>query len=104
MVNKKNILQQCESTQPGRLKTKYGKMESVLLEWFRQKLALYIPEIQGPVLRQEAEEVALKLNISHLLMDGLINSKKQAVLNYRTMSVESKSVVVPGRQECFHYF
>jgi hypothetical protein len=72
---KKNILQRCVNTHPGRkrLKTsKYEKMESVLLEWFWQKLALYIP-IQAPVLRQEAEEIALKLNISHLWMDDLIN-------------------------------
>jgi hypothetical protein len=46
MANKKNILQQCVSPQPGRKKLKiseYEKTESVLLEWFRQKQALYIP-------------------------------------------------------------
>jgi hypothetical protein len=65
---KKNVLQQCVNTHRGgeRLKTsKCEKMESVLLEWFRQKLALYIV-IQALVLRPQPEEIVLKLNISHL--------------------------------------
>jgi hypothetical protein len=44
MVNKKNILQQCVTTQPGRnqLRTsKYTKAEAVLLEWFRQQPIYY---------------------------------------------------------------
>jgi hypothetical protein len=65
MWNKKNILQHCVTSQSGRKKlktSKYEKIESVLLEWFRQKLALNIP-IQGPVLRQKAEEITSKLNM-----------------------------------------
>jgi hypothetical protein len=43
MANKKNILQQCVNYQPdqNKLGTSKSEMtESVLLEWFRQKLAL----------------------------------------------------------------
>jgi hypothetical protein len=40
-------------------------IESVLLEWFWQKQALNIL-IQDPVLRQKAEEIALKLNIQFM--------------------------------------
>jgi hypothetical protein len=41
--------------------SKYEKNESVLLLQFRQKWALSIPG-QGPVLKQKAEETALKLH------------------------------------------
>jgi hypothetical protein len=40
MANKKNILHQYVTSHPGRKKlktSKYEKIESVLLEWFRQK-------------------------------------------------------------------
>jgi hypothetical protein len=40
-----------------RSSSKYEKIESVLLEWFRLKQALNIL-IQGQVLREEAEEIA----------------------------------------------
>jgi hypothetical protein len=95
MANKKNILQQCVTYQPGRKKlktSKYEKMESVLLERFRQKQALNI-QIQGPVLRQKAEEIALKLNIEFTTLNGWLDRfRKHAGLSYRTMSGESKIV------------
>jgi hypothetical protein len=64
----------------------------VLLEWFRQKRALNIP-IQGPVLRQKAEEIALKLNTEFTPSNGWLDRfRKRAGLSYRTMSGKSKSV------------
>jgi hypothetical protein len=71
-ANKKNILQQCVMTQPGRkiLKaSKCEKTELVLLKWIRQKWTLYIP-IQGPVFNQKAEEMTLKLNIEFTPSNG----------------------------------
>jgi hypothetical protein len=57
MANKKNILQQCVTSQPGikkRQKKKLlNKTKSVLLEWFRKKWALNIPT-KCPLLRQKA--------------------------------------------------
>jgi hypothetical protein len=53
-----------------KLKTsKYEKTESVLLEWFRQKWVLYTP-IQGPTLRQKAEEITLRLNTEFTPLNG----------------------------------
>jgi hypothetical protein len=56
----------------------------VLLEWFIQKEALYIP-IRGPMLGQKAEERALKLN-SHLPMEGLTDSE-----NMQSLSTEPRT-------------
>jgi hypothetical protein len=95
MANKKNILQQCVTSQPGRKKlksSKYEKTEPVLLEWLTLKRALNIP-IQGPVLRQKAEEIAQKLNTEFTHSNGWLDRlRKRAGLSYRTMSGESKSV------------
>jgi hypothetical protein len=57
VAKKKNILQQCVTTQPDQKKLRTSKSEmaeSVLLEWFRQKLVLYKP-IQSPMLRRKPE-------------------------------------------------
>jgi hypothetical protein len=54
MVDEKNIILQYEPTQPGRKKlqtSNYEKIESVLLEWIKQKQALNTP-IQGSVWGQ----------------------------------------------------
>jgi transposase len=91
IANKKNILQQCVTSQPGRKKlkaSKYEKTELVLLEWFRQKQALNIP-ILGPVLRQKAEEITLKLNTEFTPLNRWLNRfRKRAGLSYRTVSGE----------------
>jgi hypothetical protein len=63
-VEKKNTLQQCVTTKPGRKKLQtstYEKTESVLLELFQQKKALYL-SVKGSMLRQKAEERVLELN------------------------------------------
>jgi hypothetical protein len=63
---------QCVTTQPGREKLttfKCKKIESILLKWFRQKGLLFIP-IQDPVLRQKAEEIALKLDLEFTPLNG----------------------------------
>jgi hypothetical protein len=57
--NKKNILQQCVTTHHGK-KFKTSKYNQCS-EWFKEKWALNIP-IQVLVLRQKAEETAIKLN------------------------------------------
>jgi hypothetical protein len=71
MANKKNTLQECVTTQPGRkVKTsKYEISESVLLEWFKQKQTL-CTSIQSPMLRQKAEEIAFKLNTEFTPLNG----------------------------------
>jgi hypothetical protein len=57
----------------------------VLLEWFRQKVPLDIPS-QDPVLRHEAEEIALKLNIELTPLNGWLDRFRKGVgLSYRTM-------------------
>jgi hypothetical protein len=57
----------------------------VLLEWFRQEQALNIPS-QGPVLRQKANEKALKLNIELTPLNGWLDKfGKYVGLRCRTM-------------------
>jgi hypothetical protein len=89
----KNTLQQCASNQPGRKKlrtSKYKKTQSVVLEWFRLQQGLYTP-IKGPISRQKAEEIALKLYTEITLSNGWHDQlKKHAGLAYRTMSGKSK--------------
>jgi hypothetical protein len=46
------------------------------------------------MLRQKAEEVALKINIEFIPLNGwLVQFRKRAELSYRTMSGECKSVI-----------
>jgi hypothetical protein len=57
VAKKKNILQQRVTTQPdqNKLRTSKSEMtESVLLEWFGQKLALY-KSVQSLMMRKKAE-------------------------------------------------
>jgi hypothetical protein len=43
--------------------SRYERTESVLLEWFKQKLTLYIYiSVQGQMFKDKAEETVLKLN------------------------------------------
>jgi hypothetical protein len=59
MASKKNITQQYITIQPSRksLKiSKYEKIESVLLGWFRLKPTLNIPIQDDPLLHKKPEE------------------------------------------------
>jgi hypothetical protein len=56
-------------------------------------MGIYIP-IQGPMLRQKADEIALKLNTEFTLLVGWLDQFRKCVgLSYRTMSRESGSVI-----------
>lgn len=46
--------------------SRYERTESVLLEWFQQKWTLYRP-VQGPMFKDKAEEIVLKLNTKFTL-------------------------------------
>jgi hypothetical protein len=61
------------------------------------------------MLRQKAEDIALKVNIEFIHLNGqLVQFRKYAGLSYRAMSGECKSGIerkcVSGRWECFHPF
>ena len=88
IVAKREIyLSEVTTVQLGRKKlktSKYEKIEGVLLEWFTQKRALNIP-IQGPLLKQKADEIALQLNINFKPSNGWLEIfKKRAGLSFKS--------------------
>jgi hypothetical protein len=75
MANKKNILQECVTIQPGRkVKTsKYEMSESELLEWFKQKTDITYINSRPNVETQKAEEAVFKLNTEFTPLNGRID-------------------------------
>ena len=73
-------------------KAKYEDIEKNLLVWFKQARAANIP-INGPILKEKAEEIAKTLNIEFIASNGWIDRmKKRAGLVYKSINGESKSV------------
>jgi hypothetical protein len=97
LANKKNKLQQHVIIQPSRKKlktSKYEKTEYVLLVWFRKYLEFCIL-IQGPVLRQKAEKIAIILSIKFTPLNrSLHRFRKCPGLRYRMMNRKNKGVTV----------
>jgi hypothetical protein len=69
------------------------ELEKILLEWFQQMCSDNIP-INGPILREKANEIALCLNIDNFKASNgwLLRFKLRHDVGYRVVSGESGSV------------
>lgn len=70
----------------------HGKMEEVLLAWFREVRAAGV-NVDGTVVRERADEIALSLGIEDFKASGgwLHRFKTRHGLSYKTVSGEGKS-------------
>lgn len=96
IVSKREILlREAANTSSNCKKRKLGKYEDVekpLLEWFKQQRAQNIP-LNGSIIKEKAEQIALRLGIEFQASNGWIDRfKNRYGIVYKCVSGESASV------------